>query len=543
MAFPADVKLVRVTCGTGYDFSGDPIAITLEVAPVLGGSLKRLIHAATGTFMTRDALTFKSDPGSPATFTVPSPAQAETWKDGSGEFFTNWSYSVTVTTRTASGKIQSWIQSFQPVAGQETVDLDLVPDGQIGSPTSAPAPAVTSVNGQSGAVVIDGGEAVTPESVAANLTVEAVDAKLPERLSESALSAAIDDSIAPIIIKTGTDTVGPNTEIVGHSTNEIASDVTRSVILGGGVAGYNNIIGGLGANVDTATPNTAELGTGAHVSVVGGYDNSAGALSSKIISDHSKTEKSTTGGGHNSIYGGSGHVITGLAGFSAIVGGLKNIARGLYNTVGGYMNDVMGQGSTAFGTTNTLTGNYTFATGAANTVNGIGSRAQGSTNTTDSLANFSSAEGNFARARQVGQHVTAEGRFAILGDAQSMHMNFHKLTTDATTTNLGYLNVTTGYQLPINTSCVFKYIVVARDQTGTDTAAWEVTGAARRGTSGAPAFIGAPTVTKIGNDTGAAQWTLDINVDSIGGLNLRGTGEAAKNIRWVARGTFAEVAV
>lgn len=191
MAFPADVKLVRVTCGTGYDFSGDPIAITLEVTPVLGGSLKRLVHAATGTFMTRDALTFKSDPGSPATFTVPSPAQAETWKDGSGEFFTNWSYSVTVTTRTSSGKIQSWIQSFQPVAGQDTVDLDLVPDGQIGSPTSAPAPAVTSVNGQSGAVVIDVGEAVTPESVAANLTVDAVDAKLPERLSESSLSAAI----------------------------------------------------------------------------------------------------------------------------------------------------------------------------------------------------------------------------------------------------------------------------------------------------------------------------------------------------------------
>lgn len=196
MAFPADVKLVRVTCGTGYDFSGDPIAITLEVTPVLGGSLKRLIHAATGTFMTRDALTFKSDPGSPATFTVPSPAQAETWKDGSGAFFTNWSYSVTVTTRTASGKIQSWIQSFQPVDGQETVDLDLVPDGQIGSPTSAPAPAVTSVNGQSGAVVIDVGEAVTPDSVAANLTAEAVDAKLPERLSESALSAAIDEKTA-----------------------------------------------------------------------------------------------------------------------------------------------------------------------------------------------------------------------------------------------------------------------------------------------------------------------------------------------------------
>lgn len=198
MAFPADVKLVRVTCGTGYDFSGDPIAITLEVTPVLGGSLKRLIHAATGTFMTRDALTFKSDPGSPATFTVPSPAQAETWKDGSGEFFTNWSYSVKVTTRTASGKVQSWIQSFQPVDGQETVDLDLVPDGQIGLPTSAPAPAVTSVNGQSGAVVIDGGEAVTPDSVAANLTVEAVDAKLPERLSESALSAAIDASVSPL---------------------------------------------------------------------------------------------------------------------------------------------------------------------------------------------------------------------------------------------------------------------------------------------------------------------------------------------------------
>lgn len=567
MTFPADVKLVRVTCGTGYDFSGDPIAITLEVTPVLGGSLKRLIHAATGTFMTRDALTFKNDPGSPATFTVPSPAQAETWKDGSGAFFTNWSYSVTVTTRTASGKIQSWIQSFQPVDGQETVDLDLVPDGQIGSPTSAPAPAVTSVNGQSGAVVIDGGEAVTPESVAANLTVEAVDAKLPERLSESALSAAIDDSL--YTAAGGTTTTGTNVRLAPAAS--LPSNVGTSGVIGGGHTNYENVIGGIYANVNTEVSNLGgpEL-TGLNGNwawILGGYDNVVNGWACYVQGFHNRVGLDAS---HCTISGGSIHSMPVGTTYGTIGGGTTNEVHSNYSTVsGGRMNKATGVEATVLGgESNTASGNGSIAGGRKNVASGLGAYAVGDTNTASGPAGtvtggtmnnatgdyssvaggygntasgrFTVASGRGAHANATGMKAHAGGSFSALGDAQAGDWILRRESTDATTTELFTENGFGRITLADGQSMAFEALIVAKSTAG-ESAGYKVSGLIERPAgSAAAAFIGVPTITPLGEDVAAWNVTLFAGLTD-GTLRLQVTGEAGKTIRWVGRVSGAMV--
>ena len=143
MAFPPDVQLVTVTCGSGSDFFGEDATVTAEVVPILGGTLKRLTHKATGSFMVKTAREFKGEVGQPATFTVPNSSQPETWVDGQGNFFKDWVYQVLIVVRAGNGKTDRWTQAFRPEPGQTHIDLDLVPAGAVGGGVSAPAPPVT----------------------------------------------------------------------------------------------------------------------------------------------------------------------------------------------------------------------------------------------------------------------------------------------------------------------------------------------------------------------------------------------------------------
>lgn len=350
----------------------------------------------------------------------------------------------------------------------------------------------------------------------------------------------------PVLVHkvTNASTNGPNVTIGGLNTGAaISSDVSNSVILNPGSTGYNNIVGGDGAlTVDTVTPNVVITGTGANVSVVGGYDCVAGQLSSKIISDHSYTEYGTgTSQGHNAIYGGAGHVIKESANFSMIGGGKDIIVGGAGSFATGITNVANGIGSFVSGALTTVSGNYSAAHGTGHTVSGVGCWAHGSINT--AAQNFSSATGNFSHARFVGQQAHTAGRFAVTGDAQTSVLQMHRATTDATTVTLGMLGGNTAYQLQPNQSGIFKVQLVAREVGSTNTAAWEITAAYSRGATGSPVAIGTATVTAIGASAGAATWVAGITTDSIGGINVRITGEVGKTIRWVQRFTAAEVTV
>lgn len=151
MAWPNGMELVTVTVGSSLSFFGDEQAIKVTVTPVIGGTVGRLLWAATGHPVVFGSKTFTGVAGTVASFTVPNPDQPG-FIDGAGNAVTNWAYSAVVEVGS-----QRWTQAFQPVAGQSSIDLDMVQDGQVSAPVSAPVPAVTSVNGQTGAVVVSGG--------------------------------------------------------------------------------------------------------------------------------------------------------------------------------------------------------------------------------------------------------------------------------------------------------------------------------------------------------------------------------------------------
>lgn len=161
MAYPTGLALVTVTAGSAFNFAGTDQPITVSIKPVLGGNAVRLIWAATGQLVVDGTVEYKAEAGSLVSFTVPNPDQPG-FINGAGAAARNWSYVATVK---VGG--YEWKQAFQPVAGQTFVDLDLVPDGQVTAPTSAPLPQVVSVNGQTGAVELDTGGDASDAAIAA----------------------------------------------------------------------------------------------------------------------------------------------------------------------------------------------------------------------------------------------------------------------------------------------------------------------------------------------------------------------------------------
>lgn len=184
MSFPAGVTLATITVGSVIDFFGESADITVTVAPVLGGDgkAKHIVHAESGHVMLTRRMTFSGSPSGPVNFQVPHVDQAG-FVTSAGEAITMWAYSATVVY--GKGKEDKWTKNFQPLVGQDLLDLDLIPDGNITEPVSAPMAAVTTVNGQAGAVTV------------AEATPENIEAGLPVRLSETELSAttarAVDD--------------------------------------------------------------------------------------------------------------------------------------------------------------------------------------------------------------------------------------------------------------------------------------------------------------------------------------------------------------
>jgi hypothetical protein len=124
-------------------------------------------------------------------------------------------------------------------------------------------------------------------------------------------------------------------------------------------------------------------------------------------------------------------------------------------------------------------------------------------------------------------------------------------TTNATQTvmtPLGTAESSTGANLiPVDTSgggqqiCMFDVRVVAATR-GTFTGsantgkAWRVTGAMKMGTTSASTvLIGTPTITVIGQDATASTWAIAVTAGTtLASVQIKATGQAAVNIRWVA---------
>ncbi len=191
-----------------------------------------------------------------------------------------------------------------------------------------------------------------------------------------------------------------------------------------------------------------------------------------------------------------------------------------------------GDSNTASGSSATISG------GARNTASGVLSWTPG---------------GSDASTRGIrGVGAWAAGLFSATGDAQAEEHVLRRQTTDATATRLtadnGAASPSNTVNLSNNSLLLVTLLVVARQAGGAagavnDSAVWEIKVGIKRGASAAAtALVGGASITRIAFDAPAAAWAVDAAADTAnGGLALTVTGEADKNINWVARGVAVQV--
>lgn len=170
MAIPAGVNQVLITVGGIFGSLGSQATVTGTLKPVFGGTVKSVVWEANGDTYSDVKEDVLGESGVAASFAVVDPTQ-DGWvipTPNGLQTIKNWAYLFEGRATFPNGSTHIISKAFQITAGQTTIDLDTVPDGQVSSGVVAPAVGVSSVNGQTGAVVIDvGGGTVDPEDVEA----------------------------------------------------------------------------------------------------------------------------------------------------------------------------------------------------------------------------------------------------------------------------------------------------------------------------------------------------------------------------------------
>lgn len=325
-------------------------------------------------------------------------------------------------------------------------------------------------------------------------------------------------------------------------------------------AAPNNLqnVVGLAVTVGTADGDLALLPKGSGALIADIPDNSTpGGAKRGVLATDWQRERSlaaaVASGSYSTIGGGRNNTASGFE--SVVSGGNGNQATGANATVGG------GTGSQAQSITGTVGGgssNIVDATSTAATIGG------GSSNTTTAApyatvgggqnnqvsANFGCIPGGYGAFTRgtIGRFAYSSHGVAGQGKHQHSVTITKQTTTDATVTNstVDAAAATTANTVVMADSSAnaFDIFVTARQSATGDTKMWRIQGAAKRGVGAASAaLVGAPTVTVLGNDAGAAAWTCAAVADTtLGAVVVTVTGEAAKTIIWNARIELVEQA-
>jgi len=260
--WPTGVQTVTVAFGKGITIGGHQTSSSLTIEPIFLGT-NSIVWAATGTPL----LPFQEDAtaaeGSLGSVQIPVVDQAG-WVDDGGNSFSMWGYRLTETPRYNGrvGKVR--VKNAQFVSGQTTVDFDLIPDGSIGMPVSAPTPAVTSVNGMTGAVTVTdgvGGGSGAPTGAAGGF----LSGTYPNPgVNSTALESAVAASNAISGAKSRANHTGTQTSVTISDFAEAVQDAVAA-LLGAG----SNVILNYDDNANTLTVSaTGTGGTGLDVEQV-----------------------------------------------------------------------------------------------------------------------------------------------------------------------------------------------------------------------------------------------------------------------------------
>jgi hypothetical protein len=168
----------------------------------------------------------------------------------------------------------------------------------------------------------------------------------------------------------------------------------------------------------------------------------------------------------------------------------------------------------------------------------------GDSGLTYNATNKSLLVGTGSTNKSVAMSAIASGNFSTDGDAQARVGVLRCQTTNATQTTMTFNGTTAGgtnqYILSNDSTATFcVYISARRTDANDDSAGWKIEGVIDRNASaGTTALVGSVIITTIGSDS---SWSVDAVADTTnGGLSLKVTGEANKNINWVGYLTSVE---
>lgn len=165
MGFPAGMQLATIAFGIPLTATGKEVVTNVTVKPTA-----RLIWAATGQPLPEFEDSFTAEAGQLGQFQVPFVDQPG-FIDSLGNAVTDFAYQVTASWQFGNARPITWSKNLKPLLGQTgPIDLDLVPDGPVSIPVTAPTASVLGFNGRTGFITLQ-------------------DSDLPSRLSAAELSA------------------------------------------------------------------------------------------------------------------------------------------------------------------------------------------------------------------------------------------------------------------------------------------------------------------------------------------------------------------
>lgn len=148
---PIGVTTFELTFGQTFDYEGVSLQTDLTIVP------SHEVRTAAGERIVPALIETSSPVGEYGSIDLPQPGQGNLY-DLKGNLITNWWYTVTAVDSKAGrtvGDTKVW--KLQPTIDQLVVDLDTQPTDQVVGPVgSVVPPAVTSVNGGTGAVTVEG---------------------------------------------------------------------------------------------------------------------------------------------------------------------------------------------------------------------------------------------------------------------------------------------------------------------------------------------------------------------------------------------------
>jgi hypothetical protein len=148
MAYPPGVTTCPVSIKAPSSFGGESASVYIEITPPM-----RLIHTATGEILS-DFIE-KSAPSVGGVATIMLPHSQPGFQNEAGDAVLSWPYTARVRFEHEGQKRHAPLRAFTIAEGQESVDLALIPAGPPIPALTAPSAVVTSINGETGAVLVE----------------------------------------------------------------------------------------------------------------------------------------------------------------------------------------------------------------------------------------------------------------------------------------------------------------------------------------------------------------------------------------------------